>query len=121
MATNKIDRKKFITLAGLGMLGAGNLMMSPFARASKGNGYIDLFNGKDLTGWHKQSANSGRWTVQDGALIGEQDPPGSGNGGFLFTDQKFRDFELIIDLNPDWGIDTGVFLRANEEGQGIQI
>lgn len=121
MKTKNISRGKFITLSGFGLLGTGNLIMNQFAMAGQNNGYISLFNGYDLTGWHKQSPKSGRWTVDDGVLLGEQDPPGSGNGGFLFTDRKYGNFELIIDMKPDWGIDTGVFLRANEKGQGIQI
>jgi len=44
----------------------------------------------------------GRWQVEDGVLTGEQYPPGSGNGGILMTDQKYGDFELTIDLKPDY-------------------
>lgn len=57
----------------------------------------------------------------DGAITGEQDPPGSGNGGILMTDKKYGDFELRLDLAPDWGIDSGVFLRTNNQGECFQI
>jgi len=88
--------------------------------------FRDLFNGVDLTGWHPNRGRSvhgrgGRWLVDDGVLTGEQDPPGSGNGGLLLTDQKFGDFELSIDMHPDWGPDSGVFFRCTDEGAGFQM
>jgi 3-keto-disaccharide hydrolase len=89
--------------------------------------WITLFNGKNLDGWHTNPAKivhgtGGRWTVeQGGVLAGEQDPPGSGNGGLLLTDRKFGDFELELEMKPNWGSDSGVFLRANDKGQCIQM
>ncbi|MDB6026086.1 MAG: hypothetical protein JWM68_2309 [Verrucomicrobiales bacterium] len=85
-----------------------------------------LFDGKSLKGWHKPPkkighGTGGSWTVEDGLLICEQDPPGSGNGGMLLTDEKFGDFELTIDINPDWGPDTGIFFRCTDEGHGFQM
>lgn len=89
-------------------------------------GFIELFDGKTLTGWHKNPekighGTGGLWYVEDGVLTGEQDPPGSGNGGILLTDRKFGDFELLIDMKPDFGPDSGVFVRSNDQGQCFQM
>ncbi len=89
-------------------------------------GFINLFDGKTLSGWHTNEqkighGTGGHWQVENGVITGEQDPPGSGNGGMLMTDKKYRDFELSIDLCPDWGIDSGVFLRTNEQGECYQV
>ena len=94
--------------------------------AADAEGYITLFDGKSLEGWHKNPqkighGTGGQWEVTDGAIVGQQDPPGSGNGGILLTDKKFGDFELLLEMNPDWGIDSGLFLRSNEKGQCIQM
>lgn len=82
-----------------------------------------MFNGKDLTGWHisqvTHHGNSRDWTVQDGVLSGGQDKPG--NGGVLLTDRKYRNFEIEIEIKPDWGCDGGLFLRSNEKGQAYQV
>lgn len=92
-----------------------------------GNDWITLFDGKSLKGWHTNPdkighGTGGKWTVEaDGVLAGEQDPPGSGNGGILLTDRKFGDFELSLEMKPDWGVDSGVFLRANDQGQCMQM
>ncbi|MCC9606172.1 DUF1080 domain-containing protein [Blastopirellula sp. JC732] len=87
---------------------------------------IELFDGQSLAGWHVNSEKSlhgpgGGWSVENGVLIGQQDPPGSGKGGLLLSDQKFADFELSIDMRPDWGIDSGVFFRCNEQASGFQM
>jgi hypothetical protein len=97
---------------------------APSADAEEG--YVELFNGQSLEGWHKNPAKighgtGGSWTVEDGAIVGEQDPPGSGNGGILLTDRKFGDFELLIDLKPDWGVCSGLFLRSTDRGQCWQM
>jgi hypothetical protein len=59
--------------------------------------------------------------TEDGFLFGEQDPPGSGNGGLLLTDQSYSEFELELSLRPDWGPDSGVFVRTDQRGAGWQI
>ncbi|MDR1667532.1 MAG: DUF1080 domain-containing protein [Bacteroidales bacterium] len=88
--------------------------------------WLRLFDGKSLKGWHtnKQKithGTGGRWQVENGILTGEQDPPGSGNGGILMSDKKYGDFELALELAPDWGVDSGVFIRCNDNGECFQI
>ncbi|HLQ44473.1 MAG TPA: fumarylacetoacetate hydrolase family protein [Planctomycetaceae bacterium] len=88
-------------------------------------GFVSIFNGKTLAGWHKNPerighGTGGSWKVEDGVIAGEQDPPGSGNGGILLTDEKFKDFELLIDMKPDWGVCSGLFVRSNDKGQCFQ-
>ena len=96
------------------------------AEAQAEPGFRLVFNGKDLAGWHKNPqkighGTGGHWYVEDGALAGEQDPPGSGNGGILLTDEKFGDFEVIFETKPDWGVCSGFFLRSNDKGQCYQV
>jgi len=87
-------------------------------------GFESLFNGKDLTGWKRHEGlpgevTGGRWTVEDGAIVGMQEPPG--HGGFLTTLRKFRDFELMIEAKIDWPFDSGVFLRVGQDGKSHQV
>jgi len=96
------------------------------AFAAPADGWIELFDGKTLKGWHKNPekighGTGGNWLVEDGAITGEQDPPDSGNGGILLTDRKFGDFELQLEMNPDFGPDSGLFLRSNDKGQCFQM
>jgi hypothetical protein len=92
------------------------------------DGYVSIFNGKDLTGWHvsaktghsRKSGNKsgGRWVVEDGAIVGSQDEPG--NGGIIITDKKYKNFEVVLEMNNDFGPDSGLFLRSSEDGKCYQ-
>ncbi|HNR30234.1 MAG TPA: DUF1080 domain-containing protein [Candidatus Hydrogenedentes bacterium] len=85
--------------------------------------WADLFNGEDLAGWHISQTNghgdTKNWRVVEGAIEGAQDAPG--NGGIIVTDRDFGDFLLELELNPDWGLDSGIFLRSTESGKCYQI
>jgi len=109
-----------------------SVALSPSSRshaakpATNQDDMVVLFDGTTLDGWHKNPepighGTGGRWTVEDGTITGEQDPPGSGNGGILLTDRKFGNFELHLDIKPDWGICSGLFVRSNDQGQCLQM
>ncbi|HEY1064694.1 MAG TPA: DUF1080 domain-containing protein, partial [Pirellulales bacterium] len=90
------------------------------------DGWISLFDGKSLDGWHKNPqkighGTGGDWQVEEGVITGGQDPPASGNGGIILTDQTFHDFEVSVDLKPDWGICSGFFLRSSDRGECVQV
>ena len=126
--TLRSDRRAFLKTTVAATAGAS--LLNPhrplaYAAPSESN-WISLFDGKSLSGWHKNRqkighGTGGTWRVEDGAITGEQDPPGSGNGGILLTDKKFGDFELLIDMKPDWGVCSGLFLRGNDQGQCFQM
>jgi hypothetical protein len=87
-----------------------------------------LFNGKNLAGWHvsaltghsaaSRHQSGGRWVVENGVIVGSQDIPG--NGGILLTDAKFGNFEVVLEMNNDFGPDSGLFLRSTEDGTAYQ-
>lgn len=118
--------------------------MSPTQEAP--SGVVELFDGQTLNGWHavprlplpgwpggpepdqdsqqyrEAAATKGLWTVEDGAIVGTQNPPGCGYGGYLLTDGVYADFDLTFEVRPDWPADTGVLVRATEVGsQGFQV
>ena len=134
MAHPRTSRRQFV-----GTLPAGVPLLSSVSRLAQASppaarrtpppptgAWRNLFNGQTLTGWHTNPARiehgtGGRWQVQRGTLTGEQDPPGSGNGGILLTDNLFADFEVQVDIKPDWGVDTGLLLRCNDKRQCFQV
>src|SRR5438045_1594030 len=91
-------------------------------------GFETIFDGKTLKGWHvsaltghsrtSMNKSGGKWVVEDGAITGTQDVPG--NGGIILTDKSYGDFEIIVEMNNDFGPDSGLFLRSNEKGQAYQ-
>jgi hypothetical protein len=77
---------------------------------------VDLFNGKDLTGWHavlaKPDVNMEEvWSVRDGMIVCKGEPL-----GFIETAQNYRNFKLVVEWRWAPGKEpgnSGVFLRIN--------
>lgn len=96
--------------------------------AQLNDGFVPLFDGKSIKGWHasaqtghsgaSKNKTGGRWLVEAGAIVGSQDIPG--NGGILITDEKFGDYEIVLEMNNDFGPDSGLFLRSTEDGTAYQ-
>ena len=86
-------------------------------------GFTEIFNGRDLSGWHVSKTNhhgtTPEFRVIDGVIVGGQNPPGK--GGILLTDRKYKNVEVFLEIKPDWGCDGGLFLRASEAGEAYQV
>ncbi|MGH9162010.1 MAG: 3-keto-disaccharide hydrolase [Vicinamibacteraceae bacterium] len=86
-------------------------------------GFTPIFNGKDLSGWHVSKTNhhgtSPEFRIVHGLIVGTQNP--RGKGGILLTDKKYKNFEVYMEVRPDWGCDSGLFLRSNEAGDAYQV
>jgi hypothetical protein len=86
-------------------------------------GFTPIFNGKDLTGWHVSKTNHHGTTpdykVLHGLIVGTQNP--RGKGGILLTDKKYKNVEVYMEIKPDWGCDSGLFLRSSEAGEAYQV
>jgi hypothetical protein len=86
-------------------------------------GFTPIFNGKDLKGWHLSRTNHHGSTpnifVENGMIVLKQNP--FGMGGILLTDKKYKDFELYLEANPDWGCNGGIFFRSAESATAYQI
>ena len=85
-------------------------------------GFISLFNGKDLTGWHykdepnldgKTDATDGRYSAKDGILVvNPRDDTKGPHLRQLWTVQEFaKDFVLRLEFRASVDADSGIFLR----------
>jgi Domain of Unknown Function (DUF1080) len=73
---------------------------------------IQLFNGKDLSGWHMSDPKSGNpWKVENGNLVSPT------HGPEIINDQTFRDFKLHVEFNCAANSNSGVYLRGRYEVQ----
>jgi Domain of Unknown Function (DUF1080) len=80
---------------------------------------IQLFNGKDLTGWKLRSEKGkGCWSVEDGAMTNSKGCVD------IITEQKFQDFKLSLEFmladpqaNGGRPSNSGVYLRGRYEAQ----
>src|SRR6188508_2253254 len=85
------------------------LLLAPFAPTAVGQSvpqFVDLFNGKDLTGWVNVNTAPDTWKVKDGTLICSGHPI-----GVMRSEKQYENFILHIEwkhLEP--GGNSGVFL-----------
>lgn len=70
----------------------------------------NIFNGKDLTGWHVDGEKN-QWVVKDGILTSPE------SGSNLITDEKFEDFKLHVEFRYPKGSNSGIYLRGRYELQ----
>jgi hypothetical protein len=82
---------------------------------------IQLFNGKDLTGWRLTDPNAiSGWSAKDGLLVNEavqEEGKPHKNYGNLRTDREFEDFNLTLEVRVAKGGNSGVYLRGIYEVQ----
>jgi hypothetical protein len=81
---------------------------------------VELFNGKDLTGWTKRGGN-GSYTAENGEIVGRSAP--NTTNTFLCTDKEFGDFEMELDfkIDPKQNIfNSGVQIRSHARPEGNQ-
>jgi hypothetical protein len=75
-------------------------------------GFVPLFNGKDLSGW----TTTGNWIVEEGGLVALRPRPGEHGwtryDAYLTTARKYKDFVLDLEFKINKGGNSGVFLRV---------
>ena len=101
--------RRLLALACIGILmlaGCEQVHMCPSADRS-GAGFVELFNGKDLSGW--ETSGNARWVVEDGLLVGTQ---GENNApGDLFTKDTYEDFLVTVTYRVEWPCNSGLWFR----------
>jgi hypothetical protein len=78
--------------------------MAQAAEEKKDEGWITLFDGKDLSAWQAPAAT--KWKIGEGVLAFQK---GCGN---LWTKEKFGDFVLDLEVKVQKGTNSGIFLRS---------
>jgi hypothetical protein len=86
------------------------------ARAKAEEGFVSLFNGKDLTGWKLAGKHGPGYVVENGVLVCEQ-----GGGGNLMTEKSFANFILRLEFKLEPGGNNGIGIRAPEEGNPAYV
>ena len=81
----------------------------------KSEGYISLFNGRNLDNWvgNKQS-----YVVEDGMIVIK---PDDGSGGNLYTRDEYSDFIFRFEFQLTPGANNGLGIRAPLEGDAAYV
>jgi len=75
------------------------------------DGYIQLFNGKDLTGW---TAKPGSWVIDEDGSVARK------GGGSIWTEAQYGDFVLDLDFKVAKGTNSGIFIRTGSIRNSVQ-
>jgi hypothetical protein len=88
----------------LAVLAAGAVVAAGLSAAEdKEEGFVSLFNGKDLTGWEGSTKG---YAAEDGVIVCKKD-----GGGNLWTTKEFSDFHLKFEFRLTPGANNGLGIR----------
>jgi len=112
-----------VTLASL-VLASTCGAEEPKGSADK-EGFVTLFNGKDLTGWK----TTGNWFVEEGGVLAIKPRPGEKGwqryDAYLWAEKRYGDFALDLEFKLPKGGNSGVFVRVkdpkNPVATGIEV
>ncbi|MBN1984877.1 MAG: DUF1080 domain-containing protein [Prolixibacteraceae bacterium] len=79
------------------------------------NGFVSLFNGKNLDGWQ---GNKTDYYAENGELVVNPERGGHGN---LFTEKEYSDFVFRFDFQLTPGANNGLGIRAPLEGDAAYV
>lgn len=79
---------------------------------AQNDGWVNLFNGKDLTGW-KQLNGEAKYEVVNGMIVGTTvlNTPNS----FLCTEKNYADFIFEVDLLVEENMNSGIQFRSESK------
>jgi hypothetical protein len=107
--------------------------MTPLLFLLLAAGPVDLFNGKDLTGW--ESRGDGIWTVVDGVLVGQRNPKANpptrewplegpkfanwlNRQAWLYTVKEYREYDLSLEYWMRVAGNSGIAIHDTSRGAG---
>ena len=81
------------------------------------DGWVSMFNGKDLSGWKSNEEKAGAFSVKDGELI-----VSGGRAHLFYTGEdgnaKFRNFEFKAKVKTAPGSNSGIYIHTVFEEKG---
>lgn len=85
------------------------------SKEEKKDGYVLLFNGKNLDGW---MGNKQDYVVEDGTITVKTDQGGSGN---LYTEKEYSNFIFRFEFQLTTGANNGLGIRTPAEGDAAYV
>ncbi len=102
------------------LLGLFVVLVSPAANAlseaEKRDGFVSMFNGKDLSGW-KIMGKEKAWKIEDGAIHAL---PGL-RGGHIQSERALEDFIFRLEYKTGKNANSGVFIHIPRHGRQSRV
>ena len=98
-----------VLVIGSALFGCAQQPMAP-----SGAGWVTLFDGSgaSLANWY--AIGDANWTVSEG--IAQADKKGKQNG-FMFTKQRYGDFQLYVEFWVSENANSGIFIRCRDQNK----
>jgi serine/threonine protein kinase len=90
--------------------------LPPRGPATQADGFVRLFNGKDLTGWEVEDGDPGQWQVEDGAIIANG--KGVRSTDCLLSERVYGNFVLRFEFRKAKGPARSVIVFQAMRGEG---
>jgi hypothetical protein len=94
------------------------ILASLCSSAFAAEGWVDLFNGKNLEGW-VQRGGKATYTVEDGAIVGTS--LSNTANSFLCTPRDYGDFILEYEFKVDPRLNSGVQIRSQSFSSPTEV
>ena len=91
---------------GTALLLVGFAAFSYSPHASAADGWVTLFDGKNLDNFHQ--IGTANWRLEDGSVVADK-----GNG-FLITKNAYTDYQIRAEFWVDADANSGVFIRCTD-------
>ena len=98
-----VKKMRWMGMVVLG-LAVGMGLTQGFGLFAAEEGWVSLFNGKDLTGW--KASEKGEFAVEDGCIIVR------GKKAHLFTDKEFKNFHVKTEIMTKPGSNSGFYFHT---------
>jgi Domain of Unknown Function (DUF1080) len=101
---------RWATLA-IGFLAFCSFPVTGPAQAQSGEGWITLFDGKDLDHW--QGDGNANFAIDDGSIVAK-DKKDAKATAFLISKEKYKDFQIYAEFWVSNDANSGIFIRCED-------
>ena len=98
-------------LVALVLIGLASFIVAPSAQAEEG--WISLFNGKDLSGW-KANEHAENWKVVNGSITST-----GAVSHLYYVDKEFENFHYKAEVKLPPGSNSGMYFRTAWQDKGF--
>jgi hypothetical protein len=103
--------------AALLLIGFAAINGTTTATGQTGDGWIQLFNGKNLDGWTPTNDEI-NWRVEDGAIVADKKKGKGGN--HLVSKNSYKDHMIYAEFWTSEDANSGIFVRCNPKQVGAK-
>ncbi|MDR0328335.1 MAG: DUF1080 domain-containing protein [Planctomycetaceae bacterium] len=86
----------------------------PFSFSAE-EGFVSLFNGKDLTGW-SQKGGDAKYSVEDGCIVGVVND--ERRNSFMCSEKEYENFIFKVEFKFDRNFNSGIQFRSQSRPDG---